>query len=1158
MNKIILISASLVLMSLILAGSASAIGCGTISAPGSYTFDAVATVSGTCVTITVSGVTLTGAPGHKIRYSKYWTGYGVRVSSGLSNVNIINMDIEQVNSSISSSYAIYAPSLSSGEIRNNIIRTIDYYGYGIYLTSGNSNTVSDNQITTTYPYGHGIYLSGGSLNALSGNTIITGGWQAYGIYLSSSSSNPLSGNRITTSGGNSHGVYFSSSSNSILTSNILNTANAYAIYVAPSTTSSNYQHDIDTSNTEQGKPIYYYDPTYNPAPATITLADIGQLYLADSPGITIDAVNGIKDGITLAMSPGVDITNNNFNVGSQYGVSGIFLHSGSSSGNILGNTITTGGTLGYGIHFDDVTGWTLRNNIIRANGAYAIYVDPTTTASYYNHDIDTSNTEQGKPIHYYYQRATDITGLSDIGQLYVADSDGITIDNINGIKDGITLARTDNSVVSGSTTNAGSQSDVRGIYLHSSSNFNDITGNTITVAGYGTEGIYLSSCPSNTIQDNTVTASNTYSYGIYLSSSGNSYVLSNIIDTYGLYGYGVYLDDSANSDASYNSITTSGSTAYGIHLDSTTGSFIKGNDIMTAGSVSHGIYLDMSSDDAGISDNTVATSNTNAYGIYLYTSGSGNISGNIVTTGNSNSNGIYVYSSGDSVISYNDVTTSGADGHGIYLRSSDTNTVSTNVVRTTSGAGSGSRATYIRDSDSNILQDNIFDGQGSNNIGLYLSGSYNNNITGGSILGTSYDVSLGSAGATNNFTDAGFSMGVNIQFRDTTSWFNYNNESSGSIWLMARSSQPAGLERTIETWNDMLMKWTETGTPSVLDVTYEIRGLIPNMAYAVFQTSGGVMTYLDTYTSDSAGTISFSVTLDGMTTIEINGDTTPPIVTVINYPDPVVADGIETFEVTCDDGPTGSGCDKTTISTSHYTCIVDHRAIPPETNCTMDLTAACEAKTYIYSVDSVDLAHNHNTSVNGSFEVKKADGCNCISSDECFRNSCLSYTICADSESPDFDLIVTTPENEFETQFVVPLGKEKTILLNVKNPLPIPDTITLEFEGSPPNIENWLDIKIPGSSGDLQYPYTTKKISVKPHSETSIPITVFAGKVGAYSLTMNARSATTGQRTYNTTRFSIIYAEEESINTQSPGLGHASIIILLFISAILLQKKEIS
>ncbi|MFH1126935.1 MAG: NosD domain-containing protein, partial [archaeon] len=782
------------------------------------------------------------------------------------------------------------------------------------------------------------------------------------------------------------------------------------------------------------------------------------------------------------------------------------------------------------------------------------------------------------------------------------------IDNINGIEDGITLALTDNSVVSGSTINTGSQAYVRGIYLHSSSNDNDIRDNTITVAGWGTESIYLLSSSSNTIHDNTITASNSYSYGIYLRSSGNSGVSDNIIRTSGTYGHGIYLytsgsssasgndirttgtygngivlfssddtgvsgntvrtsgttayglysESSYNPDATGNSINTSGTTSYGIHLDDSADSYIADNVISTGGDTAHGIYLDMSSLDADISNNTVATSNTNAYGIYLYTSGSGNISGNIVTTGNSNSNGIYVYSSGDSVISYNDVTTSGADGHGIYLRSSDTNTVSTNVVRTTSGAGSGSRATYIRDSDSNILQDNIFDGQGSNNIGLYLSGSYNNNITGGSILGTSYDVSLGSAGATNNFTDAGFSMGVNIQFRDTTSWFNYNNESSGSIWLMARSSQPAGLERTIETWNDMLMKWTETGTPSVLDVTYEIRGLIPNMAYAVFQTSGGVMTYLDTYTSDSAGTISFSVTLDGMTTIEINGDTTPPIVTVINYPDPVVADGIETFEVTCDDGPTGSGCDKTTISTSHYTCIVDHRAIPPETNCTMDLTAACEAKTYIYSVDSVDLAHNHNTSVNGSFEVKKADGCNCISSDECFRNSCLSYTICADSESPDFDLIVTTPENEFETQFVVPLGKEKTILLNVKNPLPIPDTITLEFEGSPPNIENWLDIKIPGSSGDLQYPYTTKKISVKPHSETSIPITVFAGKVGAYSLTMNARSATTGQRTYNTTRFSIIYAEEESINTQSPGLGHASIIILLFISAILLQKKEIS
>ncbi|NIM47334.1 MAG: hypothetical protein GTN40_04225 [Candidatus Aenigmarchaeota archaeon] len=253
----------------------------------------------------------------------------------------------------------------------------------------------------------------------------------------------------------------------------------------------------------------------------------------------------------------------------------------------------------------------------------------------------------------------------------------------------------------------------------------------------------------------------------------------------------------------------------------------------------YGTYLDNS-------DNNVLTNITfssNRYGLLLEYSDS-NILTNI--TASSNYYGIILEDYSDSNILTN-ITASSNDNYGFYLEYSDFNTL-TNVT-----ANFNDEGIRLYES-SNILTDITAN---SNNYGIYLSSSFNNNITSGSILyNINYDYYLSSAGTTNKFTNTNFTDLRTIYFDDTTSWFNYNNETTENIWLKTKVSTITTITRELVNWDNAIMQWNDTPS-SRASVRYNITGLLPYTYYYVYNNS--VFTY--TINSGSAGEISFTIDL---------------------------------------------------------------------------------------------------------------------------------------------------------------------------------------------------------------------------------------------------------------------------------------------------------
>ena len=206
-----------------------------------------------------------------------------------------------------------------------------------------------------------------------------------------------------------------------------------------------------------------------------------------------------------------------------------------------------------------------------------------------------------------------------------------------------------------------------------------------------------------------------------------------------------------------------------------------------------------------------------------------------ITQGSTEMNGygIRFTSTVDSIIDNNEITTGGSISFGIYLYSScNSNTITNNDV-TTTGATSHAMRLYTS-CGSNTITNNTLSAEGSSSYGISLETTpTSNNITGSSISSTSsHDYYLLDAGTTNNFTDTSFVGQKKIHLFDSSSRFNYNNESDGDIWLKTKFSTGATLTRTLTTWSTTSMKWDDSAS-SALTSSYNLTGLIADTQYTV-------------------------------------------------------------------------------------------------------------------------------------------------------------------------------------------------------------------------------------------------------------------------------------------------------------------------------------
>jgi parallel beta-helix repeat protein len=219
-------------------------------------------------------------------------------------------------------------------------------GYGIHLIRRSHVTIRN---MTIKEFDTAIRLYWGSNNTILENNITNNEW---GIYLEYSKNNTISGNKITD---NDKGIHISISPNNVLRDNQIdnNRYNFWGIGIEV--------NDIDTSNTVDGKPVYYW---VNEKDKTVPL-DAGHVTLVNCTGITVKNLNLTNngEGIILAFTENSTITQNTITNNFE----GIFFH-GSSGNNISANIIANNEANGISIRGgkNNLFGNTIINN--GANG----------------------------------------------------------------------------------------------------------------------------------------------------------------------------------------------------------------------------------------------------------------------------------------------------------------------------------------------------------------------------------------------------------------------------------------------------------------------------------------------------------------------------------------------------------------------------------------------------------------------------------------------------------------------------------------------------------------------------------------------------------------------------------------------------------------------
>jgi parallel beta-helix repeat protein len=328
---------------------------------------------------------------------------------------------------------VYADESSYNTIKDN---NISHYQAGISLYySSDHNTVDNN---TASWFGIGVYLSG--WNTISNNTVFGDSWGIYldeadsnvilnntistedcpGISSVASHSNRISGNIIPQSEG---GIELFGSSKTTLTDNAMIGS---GVHVVGNLLDHWNTHDVDSSNTANSKPVYYWA---NATGGTIP-AGAGQVILANSSYVIVEnqnlsnthfganigfsSNNTIRNitayhnevGIYLYYSHfnrihnstiaslnflrtrAIYLRNSNSNVMANNTLmnseTGLFLYLGSTNNTIAGNNISL---CHYGLTVQDSDGNRIRNNTVLLNTKRGIYASGVGNSIYHNNVV---------------------------------------------------------------------------------------------------------------------------------------------------------------------------------------------------------------------------------------------------------------------------------------------------------------------------------------------------------------------------------------------------------------------------------------------------------------------------------------------------------------------------------------------------------------------------------------------------------------------------------------------------------------------------------------------------------------------------------------------------------------------------------------------------
>jgi parallel beta-helix repeat protein len=292
---------------------------------------------------------------------------------------------------------------SDGTIRNNF-----FDGATIELMSCTGNTLSNNHAS----HG-GIYLHG-SNNTLRDNVITD---SSAGIYLTLGSLNTLRNNEIS---GCNTGLGLASSRQNVLRDNRMhdNTIN-FDLDVGQTIDPNEYDQDIDTSNTVDGKPIYYL---LNRSDVVVdATSNAGCVVAVNCSHLTISDVvlNRNRDGLLFVNTRDSRVERVTARQNTRCGICLV-----DSPGNSLLDSTATDAT--FGIFLEYSGDCTLRNNTM-ADNTYNFGCHDAPEADY-RQDIDTTNLVDGKPIYYLVdQEGTVLDGTARAGCIFAVGCKGITV-----------------------------------------------------------------------------------------------------------------------------------------------------------------------------------------------------------------------------------------------------------------------------------------------------------------------------------------------------------------------------------------------------------------------------------------------------------------------------------------------------------------------------------------------------------------------------------------------------------------------------------------------------------------------------------------------------------------------------------------------------------
>lgn len=261
--------AAIVVLSLLVLGTQPALGKKFIPSDtsiGTWDFGTSTYTLTTDVTETIQinghSFTLDGA-GHTVT--------GPRSGPGIYLDRKRNVTIQNVNVQ-GSYYGIFLYYSDHCTLTGN---TLSGNRYGIRLRHASNNVLKDN---TSSDNESGIYVDQCRQIALTGNTVSN---NLNGISLYYCRDDILTGN--TSSDNSLYGISLYYCSNNILSGNRVS-GSRYNFYVS-GTSDTDYDHNIDTSNTVDGKPIYYLNDVTGEVYDSSTTA--GVFYAINCNGITI-------------------------------------------------------------------------------------------------------------------------------------------------------------------------------------------------------------------------------------------------------------------------------------------------------------------------------------------------------------------------------------------------------------------------------------------------------------------------------------------------------------------------------------------------------------------------------------------------------------------------------------------------------------------------------------------------------------------------------------------------------------------------------------------------------------------------------------------------------------------------------------------------------